>query len=34
VSLEKVQVTVLADRINDVLDEQADGLATEPFGRR
>ena len=32
VSLEKVQVTVLADRINDVLDEQADGLATEPFG--
>ena len=32
VSLEKVQVSVLADRVNDVLDEQADGLATEPIG--
>jgi uncharacterized repeat protein (TIGR03847 family) len=31
VSLEKVQVSVLADRVNDVLDEQADGLATEPI---
>lgn len=32
VSLEKVQVSVLADRVNDVLDEHADGLATEPLG--
>jgi uncharacterized repeat protein (TIGR03847 family) len=32
VSLEKVQVSVLADRVNDVLDEHADGLATEPVG--
>ncbi|HSF99346.1 MAG TPA: DUF3090 domain-containing protein [Ornithinibacter sp.] len=32
VSLEKVQVSVLADRVNDVLDEHAEGLATEPLG--
>lgn len=32
VSLEKVQVSVLADRINDVLDAHAEGTATEPLG--
>lgn len=32
VSLEKVQVSVLADRVNDVLDAHADGLAAEPHG--
>lgn len=32
VSLEKTQVSVLADRINDVLDAHAEGTATEPLG--
>lgn len=31
-SLEKVQVSVLADRVNDLLDAHADGTATEPLG--
>ena len=30
VSLEKVQVSVLADRVNDLLDGHAEGTATEP----
>ena len=30
VSLEKVQVSVLADRVNDLLDAHAEGAATEP----
>ena len=32
VSLEKVQVSVLADRVNDLLDTHAEGTATEPVG--
>ncbi|NHA68943.1 DUF3090 domain-containing protein [Phycicoccus flavus] len=32
VSLEKVQVSVLADRVNDLLDAHAEGTATEPLG--
>jgi uncharacterized repeat protein (TIGR03847 family) len=32
VSLEKVQVSVLADRLNDLLDTHAEGAATEPLG--
>ena len=32
VSLEKVQVSVLADRVNDLLDTHAEGTATEPLG--
>ena len=32
VSLEKVQVSVLADRVNDLLDTHAEGAATEPVG--
>ena len=32
VSLEKVQVSVLADRVNDLLDAHAEGTATEPPG--
>ena len=32
VSLEKVQVSVLADRVNELLDTHADGTATEPLG--
>ncbi|QKE84785.1 DUF3090 family protein [Arthrobacter sp. NEB 688] len=32
VSLEKVQVTALADRVNDLLDAHAEGAATEPLG--
>ena len=32
VSLEKVQVSVLADRVNDLLDAHAEGAATEPVG--
>ena len=32
VSLEKVQVSVLADRVNDLLDTHAAGTATEPLG--
>jgi uncharacterized repeat protein (TIGR03847 family) len=32
VSLEKVQVSVLADRVNDLLDAHAEGTATEPVG--
>ena len=32
VSLEKVQVSVLADRVNDLLDNHAEGTATEPPG--
>lgn len=32
VSLEKVQVSVLADRVNDMLDAHAEGTATEPLG--
>ncbi|HMM96347.1 MAG: DUF3090 domain-containing protein [Micrococcales bacterium] len=32
VSLEKVQVSVLADRVNDLLDAHAAGTATEPVG--
>jgi uncharacterized repeat protein (TIGR03847 family) len=32
VSLEKVQVTVLADRVNELLDAHAEGTATEPVG--
>jgi uncharacterized repeat protein (TIGR03847 family) len=31
VSLEKVQVSVLADRVNDLLDTHAEGTATEPL---
>ena len=31
-SLEKVQVSVLADRVNDLLDAHAEGTATEPLG--
>ena len=32
VSLEKVQVSVLADRVNDLLDAHAEATATEPLG--
>jgi uncharacterized repeat protein (TIGR03847 family) len=32
VSLEKVQVSVLADRVNDLLDTHAEGAAVEPSG--
>ncbi len=32
VSLEKVQVSVLADRVNELLDAHAEGTATEPVG--
>ncbi|GAA4405073.1 DUF3090 domain-containing protein [Fodinibacter luteus] len=32
VSLEKLQVSVLADRVNDLLDAHAEGTATEPVG--
>ena len=32
VSLEKVQVSVLADRVNELLDAHAEGTATEPLG--
>jgi uncharacterized repeat protein (TIGR03847 family) len=32
VSLEKVQVSVLADRVNDMLDTHAPNTATEPLG--
>jgi uncharacterized repeat protein (TIGR03847 family) len=32
VSLEKVQVSVLADRVNDLLDSHAEGTAVEPLG--
>ena len=32
VSLEKVQVSVLADRVNDLLDTHAEGTASEPVG--
>jgi uncharacterized repeat protein (TIGR03847 family) len=32
VSLEKVQVSVLADRVNELLDAHAEGAATEPVG--
>ncbi len=32
VSLEKVQVSVLADRVDDMLDAHAEGTATEPLG--
>ncbi len=32
VSLEKVQVNALADRVNDLLDAHAEGAATEPLG--
>ena len=32
VSLEKLQVSVLADRVNDLLDTHAEGAATEPLG--
>lgn len=32
VSLEKVQVSVLADRVNDLLDTHAEGSAVEPAG--
>ena len=32
VSLEKLQVSVLADRVNDLLDTHAEGTATEPLG--
>ncbi|PKW25314.1 DUF3090 domain-containing protein [Phycicoccus duodecadis] len=32
VSLEKMQVSVLADRVNDLLDAHAEGTATEPVG--
>jgi len=32
VSLEKVQVSVLADRVNELLDAHAEGAATEPLG--
>lgn len=32
VSLEKVQVSVLADRVNDLLDAHAEGTGTEPLG--
>jgi uncharacterized repeat protein (TIGR03847 family) len=32
VSLEKLQVSVLADRVNDLLDTHAEGTATEPVG--
>ena len=34
VSLEKVQVSVLADRVNELLDAHAEGTATEPLGGR
>jgi len=32
VSLEKLQVSVLADRVNDLLDTHAEGTASEPVG--
>ncbi len=32
VSLEKVQVTVLAERVDDLLDTHAEGTGTEPLG--
>ncbi len=32
VSLEKVQVSVLAERVDDLLDSHAEGTATEPLG--
>ncbi|MBM6405830.1 DUF3090 domain-containing protein [Phycicoccus sp. CSK15P-2] len=32
VSIEKVQVSVLAERVDDMLDTHAEGTATEPYG--